>query len=251
MKHAERWQPSKYVFRRGRLTASRDPNGVGIGSRLIGDILADYFSQHLKQHCTGSLLDLGCGHVPLFEAYREFVDEVVCVDWAQSLHRNEFLDYECDLNKPLPFGDCEFDTIILSDVLEHISAPHDLWREMSRLLKPGGKVLLNVPFYYWLHEEPHDYYRYTQHALRLFAKTSGFEVLRLEAIGGAPEVVADILAKNCVQLGALGRTAAVALQYLCLRLVRSRKGTTLSRRTSAKFPLGYFLIAEKRYATFL
>lgn len=251
MRHAERWQPSKYVFRNGRLAASRGASGVGLASRLIGDILAGYFGRHLKENCTGRLLDLGCGDVPLFEAYHEFVDEVVCVDWAQTLHPNDFLDYECDLNKPLPFRDGEFDTLILSDVLEHISKPSELWREMSRLLKPGGKILVNVPFYYWLHEEPHDYYRYTRHALRLFAETSGFDVLLLEELGGAPEVVTDILAKNFVQFGSLGRSAAIAVQYLCARLVRTRRGASFSRRTSGSFPLGYFLIAEKRYASFL
>jgi SAM-dependent methyltransferase len=68
----------------------------------------------------------------------------VCVDWSNSLHGNDFLDAECDLTKDLPFADASFDSILLSDVLEHIPTPERLWREMARLLKPEGKLLLFV-----------------------------------------------------------------------------------------------------------
>jgi SAM-dependent methyltransferase len=108
------------------------------------------------------LLDLGCGKVPFYARYREYVSETVCVDWSNSLHGNGHVDAECDLTQELPFADASFDTILLSDVLEHIPAPERLWREMARLLKPGGELLSSVPFFYWLHEEPYDYYRYTK-----------------------------------------------------------------------------------------
>ncbi|HRF81361.1 MAG TPA: methyltransferase domain-containing protein, partial [Flavobacteriales bacterium] len=76
-----------------------------------------------------------------------------------------------------------FDTIILSDVLEHIRKPEALVKEMYRILAPGGQVIMNVPFYYGLHEQPFDYYRYTQFALRAITEDAGFAVVELEAIG--------------------------------------------------------------------
>ena len=99
---------------------------------------------------------------------------------------------------------------------------------MSRLLAPGGKVLLNVPFYYQLHEEPHDYYRYTEFALRRFAENTGFEVLHLEAIGGAVEILADLMAKLLCAPGCRG---ARAVQYLAWKFSRSGIGSRISRRT--------------------
>lgn len=245
MRNQDKWQPSKYVHKKGKLVASRDRKEVGIGSRLIADLIAGVYDTGLKQHARGRLLDLGCGKVPLYEAYRGFVAETVCVDWANTLHPNEYLDYELDLTKRLPFKDGEFDTIVLSDVLEHIPVPDQLWTEMARILAKKGKIIMDAPFYYWIHEAPHDYYRYTEFALRRFVETSGLSLVQLQPLGGAPEVMADLFAKNILRLPLLGRPLARFSQWFTLRFVRSRFGRKASASTGATFPLGYFLVAEK------
>ena len=148
MRNRDKWRPSKYIYQNGKLIASRDPKEVGVGSRLIVDLIAEIYDNNLRQHARGKLLDLGCGKVPLFSAYKDYVTDNICVDWENTLHKNEYLDSECDLTKTLPFKDGEFDTIILSDVLEHIPQPEHLWKEMSRSLSIGGKIIINVPFYY-------------------------------------------------------------------------------------------------------
>ncbi len=218
---------------------------MALGSRLVTDLIARFYDTVLRQHAKGKLADLGCGKVPLYGTYKELVTDVICADWENTLHKNEYLDYEIDLTKNLPFNNGEFDTIILSDVLEHIPVPEQLWREMARILATSGKIIMNVPMYYWLHEEPHDYYRYTEYALRRFVETSGLRLIKLEPIGGVPEVMADIFAKNIVNLPVLGRPLAVAAQWLTSCFVKTKPGKKLSRATGTKFPLGYFLIAEK------
>lgn len=245
MRNREKWRPSKYVYKQGKLSASKDPKEVGIGSRLIVDLIAAFYDSNLRQHAKGRLLDLGCGNVPLFAAYREFVTANICVDWAHTLHRNEHLDYEVDLTNALPFSDGEFDTIILSDVLEHIPVPEQLWKEMARLLSRNGKVIMNIPFYYWVHEQPHDYYRYTEFALRRFVEISGLRLIQLEPIGGAPEVMADIFAKSILRLPRLGRSLALVAQWFMLGFIRTKLGRKVSEATSRSFPFGYFLVAEK------
>ena len=245
MRNREKWKPSKYIYKKGKLIASRDPKEVGIGSRLNADLVADFYGSNLRQHAKGQLLDLGCGKVPLYAAYREFVTDNICADWSDTFHKNEHLDYEIDLTKSLPFSDSEFDTIILSDVLEHIPVPEQLWKEMARILSRNGKIIMNVPFYYWLHEQPHDYYRYTEFALRRFVEMSGLRLIQLAPIGGAPEIMADIFAKNILQLPMLGHSLAVVTQWFTLRLLRTKFGKKVSEATSGSFPLGYFLIAEK------
>ncbi len=110
------------------------------------------------------------GLFPLYGVYKDLVRDTVCVDWDQSLHPSPHLDYTCNLNGVLPLKDEEFDTILLTDVLEHIQDPFCLWKEMTRVLKHGGKVIVGVPFLYPIHEAPHDYFRYTEHALRLFCR---------------------------------------------------------------------------------
>jgi len=50
--------------------------------------------------------------------------------------------------KKLPFNENEFDTVILSDVLEHLPTPENIINEIYRVLAKNGKLLLNVPFLY-------------------------------------------------------------------------------------------------------
>jgi SAM-dependent methyltransferase len=245
MRNAERWVPSKFVYRNGTLRASSDPAQVWIGSRLAAELVADRYGTHLREHARGRLADLGCGKVPLYQAYRDYVAEVVCVDWKHSAHGNAHVDFLCDLCEPLPLADRQFDTIVLSDVLEHVAQPERLWMEVSRILARDGKVLANAPFYYWLHEQPHDYYRYTEFALRRFVEASGLVVLTLQPLGGAPEVLADILAKNLLRLPRLGRLPAILLQQATAAFVKTTLGRRVSTLTAREFPIGYFLVAQK------
>jgi len=245
MRHADRWIESKYVQRQGRLLASRNTAEVGVGSRLITDRIAALYGQYLPRYARGRLIDLGCGKVPLYGCYRSLVDVVTCVDWPQSVHSGGHLDLEADLSQPLPFADASFDTLILSDVLEHVPTPDALWSEMARLLAPGGHLLLNMPFLYGVHEAPHDYGRYTEYALRRFALQAGLEVPLLLPIGGSLHVLADLLAKHLAHLPAVGSALASAVQGLVALLDRSRFGQRVSARTGPRFPLGYFMVAHR------
>jgi SAM-dependent methyltransferase len=245
MQNKEAWRPSKFIYKNGVLIGSRDPAEVSISSRLIADIIAHFYDQNLKQYARGRLLDLGCGKVPLYAAYQELVTDTICVDWENSLHKNPHLDRELNLADYLPFGDEEFDTIILSDVLEHIPVPELLWSEMARILSKNGKLIMNVPFFYWLHEEPHDYYRYTEHALRRFVDIAGMRLIQLTPIGGAPEIIADMFAKNVMRLPKLGSVAARFAQWSAWNFTRTGFGRKVSDATGRAFPFGYFVIAEK------
>lgn len=246
MKNISQWQPTKFVMRHGRLRSSLDRREVGVYSRMIVDLVAEFYDGALPKFCRGSLIDLGCGKAPLFGVYRDKVDEVTCVDWPHSPHGISFLDYACDLNEKLPFSDACFDSILLSDVLEHLWNPSFLWSEMNRMLKPGGHILLNTPFFYWLHEEPFDYYRYTTHAMRRFATEQQLEVVILEPIGGAVEVILDVLSKNIFYaIPLVGSPLTSSLQYVASIWLRSALGRACRNRTCNKFPLGYAMVARK------
>lgn len=245
MKNKELWRPSKFIYRKGKLMASRDPKEVGISSRLIVDLVAKFYNSCIKEHVKGNLIDLGCGKVPLYEAYKEHITDNTCVDWGNSIHKNPFLDYEQDLNEKLRFEDETFDTIILSDVLEHIRKPEVLLNEMFRILSKNGKLIMNVPFYYWLHEQPFDYYRYTEHALKSMAEDCGFNVIKLEPIGGAPEILGDITSKMIIGFPVFGKYSAIGIQKITSIFIQTKFGEKLSKSSARNFPLGYTMIAQK------
>jgi SAM-dependent methyltransferase len=245
MKNPDRWVASKFKLTRYGWRATDDRALVAVGSRLYVDLLACALSDAVSTHAHGRLADLGCGDVPLYGMYKDRTSDVVCVDWSQSRHRISHIDFECDLNQPLPFDDGSFDTLILSDVLEHLCEPDMLWRQMSRVLRNNGRIICSVPFFYWLHESPHDYYRYTEFALRRFAKNNGLEVIELKPFGGSIEVMTDLLAKHLVLLPALGAPLALAMQSVVLRWSRTRIGLQTIGKTAGFIPLGYTIVAGK------
>ena len=99
---------------------------MSIGSQLTVSRAIQEYETALAQYASGRLLDMGCGHVPYYEMYKSLVQDVTCVDWDNSLHKNDFVDEAIDLNQPLPLGSEIFDTVLLTDVLEHIFNPIQL-----------------------------------------------------------------------------------------------------------------------------
>lgn len=241
MKNKDLWTPSKFIKTKHGLKASRDVNHVAIGSRFVGDIQAAVYEHAIHMHACGVLLDLGCGNVPLYETYRDFVEEIICVDWEHSFHDNKYLDYVYDVNRKIPLPDNHFDTILTTDVLEHIAAPQQFWHEVARLLKPGGKVIMAVPFLYGIHEAPYDYARYTEYQISLACTQNGLKIIYLEPYGGSVEVILDIVAKH-LKFSKLLSAIHLTVSKCLSRLLRGRQ---FYRKITRKFPLGYCLIAQK------
>ena len=71
----------------------------------------------------------------------------------------------CDA-QALPFRDGEFDAVVCHQVLEHVPDADRAVVEMHRVLKPGGRVIVTVPFYFPFHASPHDYRRWTVPGMR-------------------------------------------------------------------------------------
>jgi SAM-dependent methyltransferase len=245
MKNQDKWKPSKFVFKKKRLIASRDPNSVSISSRLVADLIASYYEKYLPLYSKGTLIDLGCGEVPFFEVYKSYVNEIVCVDWASTFHDIAFADFYCDLNDILPFENEKFDTIILSDVLEHISRPQLLICEMSRILVKNGKIIMNVPFIYNLHEIPHDYYRYTEYGLKFLIESCGLRTIYISPIGGFPEVLGDMSAKFAFSIPFFGKELSIFIQRVTSVFIKTSLGKKISNKSSHRYPLGYFLVLGK------
>ena len=72
----------------------------------------------------------------------------------------------------------------------------------------------DVPFLYWLHEKPHDYYKYTRFSLENMAESSGFSIIVLEEIGGALESATGIFSKSVCNYGRIGRKGSSATQII-------------------------------------
>lgn len=241
MKNKEQWQPTKYEYDGNKLRPSKHHKHVAVGSRLTADVLARIYQEAIYKYARGLLVDLGCGQAPLYGYYKKFVSDTICIDWEQKGHKNPYLDYVSDLNLRFPLPDNYCDTLLVTDVLEHISNPDLFWQELARITKEEGVLILGSPFLYPIHEQPFDYARYSEYKLRFFCKMNGFTVLELKPYGGTPEVLLNLIANH---LNFCKCLAAIHV-FLSRLLLKNPLCKYLSTKTEHKFPLGYILVAKK------
>src|ERR1035437_2241040 len=116
----------------------------------------------------GVLLDLGCGEMP----YKQYIldnNKSVTkyigadVDFS-SYHRSVRPDLLWD-GKKLNLADGSVDTVMATELFEHVKNLEEVLGEVHRVLKPGGTVFFTVPFVWPLHETPNDECRYTPYSL--------------------------------------------------------------------------------------
>jgi len=198
----------------------------------------------------------------MHEYYRPYTSSTTTIDWAESFHANEHLDIIADLNTaPIPgVADESFDSIIMSDVLEHIYTPRVLLEELHRIMRPGASLMMNVPFCYWIHEAPHDYHRYTEFALKRYLEDAGFDVVVIKPLGGIIACAIDMLSKGAgmidIKRGGVGKFAKMLVRLpFWLTMVAVQNTVCLLRNVplfhsflQAKktvFPLMYFIVARK------
>ena len=143
---------------------------------LISDL-----KEAIAQYARGSFLDMGCGNKPYASLYNPLTSKQIGCDIIQS-DRNR-VDVICPVTD-LRFTNAEFDTVLCTQVLEHVFEHDKMMNEIFRVLKPAGRVILTVPFAWELHEEPYDFFRYTKHALQQLFENAGFKIDYIKPNGG-------------------------------------------------------------------
>ena len=195
------------------------PFGMTVNSSyLIRSELAKAL-RRWSQRMHGTMLDFGCGTSPYRELFQ--IDTYIGLEIVAPGHPNRshgaMLQYSGD---QIPLDNNTVDSILMTEVLEHIFNPDRVLSEFHRILRPGGTVLLTCPFVWPLHEEPFDYARYTPHALRHLAEAAKFEVLAMEKTGSWSLVLAQLLISYLVQntVPAEGRWNRLGKIFWCVLL---------------------------------
>lgn len=122
------------------------------------------------------ILDVGCGNGPYWNLNSS-------LEW----HGIDIVETVCTTSvvqpsESFPFTENSFDFVICTQVLEHVKNPDFLISQIYFVLKPGGELLLNVPFLYPLHGLPNDYQRFTP--IKIKEILHDFEIEELRLIGG-------------------------------------------------------------------
>ncbi len=123
----------------------------------------------------GSLLDVGCGMRPYEKTFFAGATSYLGTDYLSDRSRPDVVCSALDL----PFPDSSFDTVVSTEVLEHVPEPQRALNEMRRVLKPGGHLILSTPMYWPRHEVPYDYFRYPYDGLLHLVKQSGLDLVKM------------------------------------------------------------------------
>ena len=190
------------------------------------------------------VLDAGAGEAPyrpLFShcAYRT-------QDWPGSVHKGgRSADVVADLHD-LPIPDASFDFVLCTEVLEHVADPDRCAAELRRILRPGGGVLVTVPFVGELHEEPYDFRRFTSLGIEAMLREAGFTEVSAAPLTGYYGTLAHVLRHASMSTRPLAGRArpasrAVALALLVASGVLQRLAPALDRRLDERhaLPVGW------------
>jgi SAM-dependent methyltransferase len=140
--------------------------------------------QKLRAHAPqliGSVLDFGCGTGP----YRHLLTGAIRYAGLEydspenRLHKRADIFYD---GENIPLEEASVDAILSTQTLEHVPNPEHIVAEWARILRPGGKVLLTVPFMWPEHEMPYDFQRYTTNGIKRLLENAGFEIIVQECL---------------------------------------------------------------------
>jgi SAM-dependent methyltransferase len=182
---------------------------------------------------SGIALDIGCGRSP----YRVLAE-------SRGFHLKT-LDISADTapdfvgtveHTGLPDGFA--DLVLCTQVLEHSLDPERGLRDIHRILRPGGHLIVTVPHVWFYHPHPNDNWRFTQEGLARIALRTGFEPRLLLSQGGSALSLFQI--GNFLLYGAIGKLGAPA--YLVGNVI----GLLADRLVSnTLFCLNFALLARK------
>jgi SAM-dependent methyltransferase len=143
------------------------------------------------RNLNGRLLDFGCGSKP-YQSLFVNVQQYIGLDMENEghSHEKETIDVFYD-GKTIPFDNEHFDSIFSSEVFEHIFEIEPILKELNRVLKNGGMMLVSVPFAWNEHEVPNDFGRYTSFGLEHLLNKAGFEIIESIKTGHFAAVLAQ------------------------------------------------------------
>ena len=134
-----------------------------------------YFLETHSNFLNGKLLDFGCGSKPyekLFKNSSNYVGVEVSGN-KDNLKSDIYYD-----GTTLPFADNTFDSILCTEVFEHVEQLDDVIIELYRVLKPAGRMIVTTPFMCIEHEMPYDFRRFTFNGLINLMKKNNFKILK-------------------------------------------------------------------------
>ena len=143
---------------------------------------------HCLPHIGGRVLDLGAGTAKYKPILIKKASEYIACD----AKKTKDIDIICNVEN-LAFAAESFDTVISTQVFEHLANPFKTVEEIKKVLKPGGCAVVTAPFIVPFHSDPDDYFRFSKEGLEEIFKSIGFEIVESGIYGGFFMVLSEMI----------------------------------------------------------
>lgn len=143
---------------------------------------------YLIRYVSGKTLDFGAGSAKYRNLIVPHTSDYVTFDMIQGEH----IDVVGDACNP-PFPDNSFDTVISTQMLEHVEKPWVVIHQIGRILKPGGICIVTAPFLVPYHADPNDFFRYTKQGMESLFKNEGFTIEESRGYGNTASILAEMI----------------------------------------------------------
>lgn len=148
----------------------------------------------------GMFLDVGCGIKPYEKIFGKYVDKYYGIEYSpESGYRGNRADVAADAGE-MPFADESFDTILCTEVMEHVMNPEKVIAEIARILRPDGVAIVTVPFFYPIHDT-FDFFRYTDKGIAIIMERHGLEIEEVRPLSGTGITIAMLLNMYIFEVG--------------------------------------------------
>ncbi|MEM2001784.1 MAG: class I SAM-dependent methyltransferase [Candidatus Bathyarchaeia archaeon] len=230
-------------------------NREEIERELVGSLEWHYFSPSsfaqycalvplIKRYVRGKTIDLGCGFMP----FQRYLKEAAAVYHTLDLYpRSPYeITYIGDIQDMSMIMDDSYDCALCLEVLEHVPRPARAIREIYRILKPGGLLIFSTPYLCRIHDQPHDYFRFTVYGLNMILAECQFKIIEIKPRGGLMSFlghqVSTVLLTTAWSFKEVFRIAWVFNKWMVTRLWYEMD-RILGHWDI--FPLGYVGVAQK------
>ena len=191
----------------------------------------------------GVVLDAGSGEGDRYKNFFKF-DKYISLD----INKNSNPDIIGSVEN-ISLGDSSVDSIVSTQVLEHIKNPQKAIEEFYRVLKSGGYCLVTVPQLNELHEEPHDYFRFTKYGLEEIFSHTGFKIILIDRRGGFWSANMQIQIRYVIDLFRLNKIHLLRWIFQPVILLNGFLAILFDffdkSRASRKHAIGWLIIAQK------
>ncbi|PIQ74896.1 MAG: hypothetical protein COV84_04150 [Candidatus Portnoybacteria bacterium CG11_big_fil_rev_8_21_14_0_20_40_15] len=143
---------------------------------------------HVLSYVKGKVLDLGAGTAK----YKEIIVKNAGNYVACDVRKTENIDDVCDVLN-LKYSPESFDTVISTQVMEHVSNPYQMAKQIYKVLKTGGHAIITAPFMIPFHADPKDNFRFSREGLEEIFKSMGFEIIDSGIYGGFFMVISEMI----------------------------------------------------------